>query len=746
MQQLKRFLTFDDVGLIPKFNNIRSRLHVSLETKLTTSYKTNIPFIPANMDTVIGTELANVFKEYGGIGIFHRFTPIEKRLEWLKDFPDFFQSCGVSDWEATEQLINKGCKNFCIDIAHGHSVMVGEMIQKIKSKCPDAQVIAGNVCTVEGFDYLATMGADAIKCGVGPGCLAKGTRILMASGVYKNIEDIKIGDYIINKDGNPAKVLNTIQSGIKTVNKLKSNLSYEPIFSTKNHQVWIGDLSSSEKSLSSTGIANLLNKKSKTIPKTSKYKWKEIYDCNEKNTVTLFPKNIKWKLEENFKIDLSVFLNKGIINETKIHIEGGEETVIFNRFLNSNYDLGYIFGTFLGDGCCKIQINKSTNCESGCVSWFFGYDEDDICNKLINSIENTLGIKCKIKVRNDNVKIITLYNKCVSKLFFEFDKKTNKTLPEKYYCKNIEYIKGIFDGLVDSDGHIDKSSVVKENSIIYCFTNTSKNLIELFQWCCMNLNLSYSCYKRMGSPGGLQNITDNSIFNDSYRIKTHTFNRFTNEYLYSNFEFDKDNDIMMDTFDLEIDCPSNSFIANNIIVHNSACSTRMVTGVGVPQFSAVYDMAKYRDLLHNKKGKYIPIIADGGIRDSRDICLALAAGADTVMMGSIFCKTFESACLKFKDEKGNTFGKYRGQASANFQNEYFGQVKKGTVPEGIDFTVKITKSAKDVIEDFSGALRSSMTYLGASNMKEYHMNAEFFESTMNFLPESKPRKEDIKSK
>jgi IMP dehydrogenase len=111
------------------------------------------------------------------------------------------------------------------------------------------------------------------------------------------------------------------------------------------------------------------------------------------------------------------------------------------------------------------------------------------------------------------------------------------------------------------------------------------------------------------------------------------------------------------------------------------------------------------------------------------------------MMGSIFCKTFESACPKFKDDQGNTFGKYRGQASANFQEEYFGGVKNGTVPEGIDFTVKINKSAKDVIEEFSGALRSSMTYLGANNFNDYHKNAEFFESSMNYLPESKPRKE-----
>jgi IMP dehydrogenase len=339
---LPKFLTFDDVGLIPNFNQVKSRLDVNLKTFLTTNVSSNIPLIPANMDSVIGLNLAKVLNENGGIGIFHRFASIDKRLEFYKEYPNFFQSCGINDWDDTQVLISAGCKNYCIDIAHGHSEMVSNMIKKIKSVCSDAQVIAGNVCTPEGFQYLVEAGADAIKCGVGPG---------------------------------------------------------------------------------------------------------------------------------------------------------------------------------------------------------------------------------------------------------------------------------------------------------------------------------------------------------------------------------------------------------------AACSTRMVTGVGVPQFSAIQTINLKRNEYFQLTNKYIPIIADGGIRDSRDICLALAAGGDTVMMGSMFCKTFESACEKSIDENGNTIGKYRGQASSEFQKEYFGGVKKGTVPEGIHFTVAITKSAQELIDEISGALRSSMTYLGASNMKEYHENAKFFESTMNYLPESKPRKE-----
>lgn len=110
-------------------------------------------------------------------------------------------------------------------------------------------------------------------------------------------------------------------------------------------------------------------------------------------------------------------------------------------------------------------------------------------------------------------------------------------------------------------------------------------------------------------------------------------------------------------------------------------------------------------------------------------------------MGSIFCKTYESACPKIETTDGKIYGRYRGQASMNFQNDYYGKVKKGTVPEGIDFKVEINKSAQELIDEYVGSLRSSMTYLGASNIYEYHKNATFFETTGNYIAESKPRKE-----
>ena len=332
--ETKRFLTFDDVGLIPKFNKVKSRLETNLQTKLGKDTY-NTVFIPANMDSVIGTELANICRERGSPIIFHRFAPIETQIEWIRDFPDAYASIGVQEsFKNFELLYNSNCRRFCIDIAHGHSESVINTIKKIKKKDKTIQIIAGNVCTYDGVIDLAKAGADIIKIGVGPG---------------------------------------------------------------------------------------------------------------------------------------------------------------------------------------------------------------------------------------------------------------------------------------------------------------------------------------------------------------------------------------------------------------SACITRMMTGFGVPQFSAIKNCSKAKKIYKN-----ITLIADGGIKNPRDSVLSLAVGADAVMMGSIFAKTFESATTKnIIDNK--VYGKYRGQASSDFMNEYYGDKKKRQA-EGVVFNIEINKSANDVFDEYEGGLRSALTYCGTDNINDFKNNVEIFESTSNFMIESNFRK------
>lgn len=169
----------------------------------------------------------------------------------------------------------------------------------------------------------------------------------------------------------------------------------------------------------------------------------------------------------------------------------------------------------------------------------------------------------------------------------------------------------------------------------------------------------------------------------------------------------------------------------------AACTTRLVTGFGVPQFSAIYECARIAEKLR------IPLIADGGIRTSRDIVLALAAGASTVMIGKLFALTSNSAAIKRPSEKNpsQTEAKYRGQASEDFQNDFYGGLKDKTVAEGIDFWAPVQGTAQQFIEKMLGGLRSGMTYGGARSIKELQRKAEFVEVTASYIHESKPRQD-----
>jgi IMP dehydrogenase len=167
----------------------------------------------------------------------------------------------------------------------------------------------------------------------------------------------------------------------------------------------------------------------------------------------------------------------------------------------------------------------------------------------------------------------------------------------------------------------------------------------------------------------------------------------------------------------------------------AACTTRMVTGFGIPQFSAVQDCARIAEKLR------VPLIADGGIRTSRDVVLALAAGASTVMVGKLFSQTKESAAPKRENNRypSGLEAKFRGQASADFQNEFYGGLKAKTVAEGIDFWGPVSGSAEDLIAFLLGGVRSGMTYGGARNLKELQRKAEFVKVTATYIHESKPR-------
>ena len=169
----------------------------------------------------------------------------------------------------------------------------------------------------------------------------------------------------------------------------------------------------------------------------------------------------------------------------------------------------------------------------------------------------------------------------------------------------------------------------------------------------------------------------------------------------------------------------------------SICTTRIVAGIGVPQLSAISNVANA--LLD----KGIPVIADGGIRFSGDIAKALAAGASSVMLGSMLAGTDESPG-EIELFQGRSYKTYRGMGSLGAMSKgsadrYFQEISDGEeklVPEGIEGRVPHKGTLSSVIHQLVGGLRASMGYLGAATISDMHKNAKFVEISSAGIKES----------
>jgi GMP reductase len=173
--QNKKTLYYDNVALVPKYSSLESRKDANTSALLGgKQYK--LPVIPSNMKCVIDEDRAEWLSQNDYMYVMHRFD--------INNF-DFVKNANVKNWKNISisigvkaedyDLLNKiksyGLRVDCItiDIAHGHSLLMQKMLNHVRDTFPDVSIIAGNVCTPEGFDDLCVWGADAVKVGIGPG-------------------------------------------------------------------------------------------------------------------------------------------------------------------------------------------------------------------------------------------------------------------------------------------------------------------------------------------------------------------------------------------------------------------------------------------------------------------------------------------------------------------------------------------------------------------------------------------------
>ncbi len=187
-------ITYDDVLLVPSYNHWESRkvVDISIRDK-SGKLQLDLPLLTANMDSVTEAAMANYIGAKGGIGVLHRFVSIEDNVRMFKacEVPVFASiGCSGEDLLRAEALRDAGAGLFNIDVAHAHARYVGKTVKKIRDMLGrEACLMAGNVATYAGADYLASLSADIVKVGIGGGSVCT-TRIKTGFGV-PNLTAIK---------------------------------------------------------------------------------------------------------------------------------------------------------------------------------------------------------------------------------------------------------------------------------------------------------------------------------------------------------------------------------------------------------------------------------------------------------------------------------------------------------------------------------------------------------------------------
>jgi len=238
MKNLKPQFDFDDILIVPKY-----KTHVSSRYDGITLSKT-LPLFSAPMDTVVNLDNMDFFRKFGISVTLPRTITYNKYIEHGTR-KDVFISMGFNDIDVHLKTDLRNIYPDChilIDVANGHMQKLFDYSREIKRLRPDIVLMIGNIANPETYLWYAkNTDVDYIRVGVGNGCFAAGTRILMSSGIYKNIENICHGDEIVTMNGTVAKVKRLIFKGKKNVVELKTSMSPRNTLVTPGHNYYTGN-------------------------------------------------------------------------------------------------------------------------------------------------------------------------------------------------------------------------------------------------------------------------------------------------------------------------------------------------------------------------------------------------------------------------------------------------------------------------------------------------------------------------
>ena len=188
---MRKTLSSDDLLLEPQYSDIESRKEVDISVELGFAGRLSSPIVSAPMDTICGEDMTSTVANMGLLPIIHRYNTINEQCEIarvalaanMNNSPIAAAVGATGDYlDRAVKLASYGVEVICIDVAHGHHIMVERAIKTIKDRVDKVHIMAGNIATLEAFNDLSDWGADSIRCGIGGGSICS-TRIQTGHGV-----------------------------------------------------------------------------------------------------------------------------------------------------------------------------------------------------------------------------------------------------------------------------------------------------------------------------------------------------------------------------------------------------------------------------------------------------------------------------------------------------------------------------------------------------------------------------------
>jgi IMP dehydrogenase len=186
---MQQALSYDDVLLLPQYSDIRSRSEIDISTDLDKGLNLQLPIISSPMDTVSESNMATAMSKHGGVSVIHRYNTIETQAGLVSTAKNSGTMVGAAIG-TTDDYLNRavtlqtvGVDFICLDVAHGHHILMKEALRTLRKKLGDEfHIMAGNVATLAGLNDLADWGADSVRCNIGGGSICS-TRVQTGHGI-----------------------------------------------------------------------------------------------------------------------------------------------------------------------------------------------------------------------------------------------------------------------------------------------------------------------------------------------------------------------------------------------------------------------------------------------------------------------------------------------------------------------------------------------------------------------------------